>query len=60
MEKKKKKEKEKKDDFFALQNVKKVYTSEVETESYNLRRKAFFFKKLNQAVQNNKSQSLEP
>ena len=40
--KKKKKEKEKKDDFFALQNVKKVYTSEVETESYNLRRKAFF------------------
>ena len=44
-------------DFFALQNVKKVYTSEVETESYNLRRKAFFFKKLNQTVQNNKSQS---
>ena len=57
---KKKKEKEKKHDFFAFQNVKKVYTSEVETESYNLRRKAFFFKKLNQAVQNNKSQSLEP
>ena len=58
--KKKKKEKEKKHDFFAFQNVKKVYTSEVETESYNLRRKAFFFKKLNQTVQNNKSQSLEP
>ena len=43
MEKKEKKEKEKRHDFFALQNVKKVYTSEVETESYNLRRKAFFF-----------------
>ena len=35
-----KNEKKKKNrDFFALQNVKKVYASKVETESYNLRRK---------------------
>ena len=56
---KKKKKKKKKNMTFLLFKMSKR-SIPVETESYNLRRKAFFFKKLNQAVQNNKSQSLEP